>query len=89
MSKIRSFLATLWRKTDKRGKIDVMGFKCALPVSIVAAVMCLPPVASAQSKQIKDLGVGKLLVAPRDCPDPNFARRSFCWCSSMKMAPWA
>lgn len=67
-------MATLWRKTDKRGKIDVMGFKCALPVSIVAAVMCLPPVASAQSKQIKDLGVGKLLVAPRDCPDPNFAK---------------
>lgn len=29
--------------------------------------------AAAQSMQVKDLAVGKLLVAPRKAPDPNFA----------------
>ena len=40
------FLAALWRKTDKRGKIGVMGFQCALPVSIVAAAVPIPIVAA-------------------------------------------
>lgn len=31
------------------------------------------PGALAQSREVKDLGVGKLLVAPRDAPDPAFA----------------
>jgi putative transcriptional regulator len=51
-----------------------MRFKCAFPVSIAAAVLWLPPVVTAQSMRASDLGVGKLLVAPRDCPDPHFAK---------------
>ncbi|MGA2435178.1 MAG: YqgE/AlgH family protein [Bryobacteraceae bacterium] len=31
------------------------------------------PFAAAQSTRVEDLGVGKLLVAPRDSSDPNFA----------------
>lgn len=51
-----------------------MRFKFAIPLSIVAAVLCLPPIVVAQSMRVKNLGVGKLLVAPRDAPDPNFAK---------------
>ena len=51
-----------------------MKFQCALPVLVVGVGLCLPPVAPAQSKQVRDLGLGKILVAPRDCPDPNFAK---------------
>lgn len=39
-------------------------------LSIMTALLGL---ASAQSMDIKDLGAGKLLVAPRDAPDPRFA----------------
>jgi putative transcriptional regulator len=51
-----------------------MRFKFAVPLSIIAAVLCLPPIVAAQSMRVKDLGVGKLLVAPRHCPDPSFAK---------------
>ena len=51
-----------------------MRFKFALPLSIVAAVLCLPLVVAAQSRRVEDLSVGKLLVAPRDAPDPHFAK---------------
>lgn len=51
-----------------------MRFTFALPLSILAALVCLPPAAMSQSMRVKDLGVGKLLVAPRDCPDPHFAK---------------
>ncbi len=50
-----------------------MRCKSALSLSILAAMLCLPG-AVAQSKRVKDLGVGKLLVAPRDAPDPTFAK---------------
>ncbi len=39
----------------------------------MAVVLCLPLSLGAQSRRADDLGVGKLLVAPRDCPDPTFA----------------
>jgi putative transcriptional regulator len=51
-----------------------MRFKFALPQAIVAATLCLPVGVAAQSRQVKDLGVGKLLVAPRNAPDPIFAK---------------
>lgn len=51
-----------------------MRFKYALPLWMVAAVLCRPLFVAAQSTKIKDLGVGKLLVAPRDSPDPHFAK---------------
>jgi len=51
-----------------------MRFKFALSVSMIAAGLCLPLVVAAQSMRVKDLAVGKLLVAPRECPDPNFAQ---------------
>jgi len=41
---------------------------------MLAAMLCLPPFVAAQSTRVKDLGVGKLLVAPRDSPDPHFAK---------------
>ena len=51
-----------------------MRLKFALPLSIILAVLCLPWVVAAQSKRVKDLGVGKLLVASREFPDPIFAK---------------
>ena len=45
----------------------------AVPLSILAALISLPPRAAAQSQRITDLAVGKLLVAPRDAPDSSFA----------------
>jgi len=43
------------------------------PVALVAAVVCGTPITWGQSTQVKDLGVGKLLVSSRDLADPNFA----------------
>jgi putative transcriptional regulator len=43
------------------------------PVALVAAVVCGTAIASGQSTQVKDLGVGKLLVSSRGLSDPNFA----------------
>ncbi len=43
------------------------------PVALAAAVVCGTGIASGQSTQVKDLGVGKLLVAGRDLSDPSFA----------------
>ena len=40
---------------------------------IAAAVLCLPAIAAAQSQRVSDLRVGKVLVAPRNAPDPAFA----------------
>ena len=37
--------------------------------TLLGAAIALP----AQSVRVNDLGIGKLLVAPRDLPDPNFA----------------
>ena len=51
-----------------------MRFKFRFRLSIVAAVLRLPLVVAAQSKHVKDLGVGKLLVASRGFPDPSFAK---------------
>ncbi len=51
-----------------------MRCKFAVPLSLIAAVLCLPLVVAAQSKRPQDLGVGKLLVASRDSPDPTFAK---------------
>ena len=62
------------RKRDEKRRIGVMRFKFALPLSIVAVLLCVPLEVAAQSKRARDLGVGKLLVAPRDAPDPAFAR---------------
>jgi putative transcriptional regulator len=46
-------------------------------LSIAVAVLlseCAGQVAAAQSMQPSDLGAGKMLVASRDLPDPNFAK---------------
>src|SRR5580698_716427 len=46
-------------------------------LSIAAAVLLsesVMQVAAAQSTQPSDLGAGKMLVASRDLPDPNFAK---------------
>jgi len=51
-----------------------MRLQRAVALSIIASVLCLPLSVVAQSTQLKDLGVGKMLVAPRDCPDANFAK---------------
>jgi putative transcriptional regulator len=40
---------------------------------MTAAVLCLPGILASQSQRVTDLGVGKLLVAPRNAPDPSFA----------------
>lgn len=40
----------------------------------IAAVLAAAINAPAQSTRVKDLAVGKLLVAPRNAPDPSFAR---------------
>ncbi len=50
-----------------------MPFQWPSVISIAAAVLCIPPMAVAQSQRAADLGVGKLLVAPREAPDPAFA----------------
>lgn len=42
------------------------------PVMLAAAVACGTVVAWGQSKDVKGLGIGKLLVAARGLPDPNF-----------------
>ena len=42
------------------------------PVMLVAAVVCSAAFAWGQSKDVKDLGMGKLMVAARGLPDPNF-----------------
>jgi putative transcriptional regulator len=47
------------------------GFRRALALTLAALVGAL--VASAQSTSVRDLGIGKVLVAPRQAPDPNFA----------------
>ncbi len=47
--------------------------RCWSPVALAAAVVCGTVIASGQSTQVKDLGVGKLLVSSRDLSDPNFA----------------
>jgi len=44
------------------------------PLAAVAAVLCATGIASGQSTHVKDLRVGKLLVAARDLPDPDFAQ---------------
>lgn len=51
-----------------------MRFPCPLTLSVLAAALCLPLAVAAQSTRVEDLGIGKLLVAPRDCPDPHFAK---------------
>ena len=43
------------------------------PVALAAAVVCGAVIASGQATEVKDLGVGKLLVSSRDLSDPNFA----------------
>ncbi|HEV2492767.1 MAG TPA: YqgE/AlgH family protein [Terriglobia bacterium] len=43
------------------------------PVAFAATVLCGTVIASGQSTGVKDLGVGKLLVASRNLSDPNFA----------------
>lgn len=50
-----------------------MRFAFPLPW-MLAAGLCLPAAIPAQSMRVADLAVGKLLVAPRDSPDPNFAK---------------
>jgi putative transcriptional regulator len=50
-----------------------MHFQRPSVISVVAAVLCIPPLAVTQSQRVTDLGVGKVLVAPRDAPDPSFA----------------
>jgi putative transcriptional regulator len=42
------------------------------PAVLAVAVVCGTAAAWAQSTDIKDLGVGKLLVSSRGLPDPNF-----------------
>ena len=42
-------------------------------VALAAAVVCGAVIASGQATEVKDLGVGKLLVSSRDLSDPNFA----------------
>ncbi len=39
----------------------------------LAAVLLAPAVCRAQSQSAADLAQGKILVAPRDSPDPHFA----------------
>ena len=40
---------------------------------LLAAILLTSPVLSAQSRDPRDLAVGKLLVVPREAPDPRFA----------------
>jgi putative transcriptional regulator len=51
-----------------------MRFQFPLFLPAIAAALCLPMVLEAQSKRTNDLAVGRLLVAPRECPDPSFAK---------------
>lgn len=50
-----------------------MPFQWPSVTLVAVALLGLPPLAVAQSQRVADLDVGKLLVAPRDPPDPNFA----------------
>jgi len=74
MARGLSFLQSLSHQQVKRWTIGLMRLQRALPLSIIAAVLCLPLSVVAQSMRASDLGVGKMLVAPRECPDANFAR---------------
>ncbi len=48
---------------------------CKLPQWLgIAVVLAAALNASAQSTRVEDLAIGKLLVAPRDSPDPIFAK---------------
>lgn len=51
-----------------------MRVSVVVPLAVLAAVLAQSPVAEAQSKLVKHLQTGKLLVSPRDSPDPNFAK---------------
>lgn len=51
-----------------------MRHKSGLVMGLVSAVLWLPAAADGQSKRVSDLGVGKLLVAPRESPDPTFSK---------------
>jgi len=54
-------------------KISVMRFHFSRPLGFVVALACGIFAASAQTMHITKLSAGKLLVAPRDPPDPRFA----------------
>lgn len=42
-------------------------------MALAAVVLCGGPRLAAQPARVEDLGIGKLLVTPRDAPDPSFA----------------
>jgi putative transcriptional regulator len=51
-----------------------MDLRLAVVAGVAALVLLAPPVCRAQSTDPADLAQGKILVAPRDSPDPHFAK---------------
>ena len=52
---------------------SVMATNSRTAVAVAATLLCGTVIASGQSAEVKDLGVGKLLVSARGLADPNFA----------------
>ncbi|MGD1071266.1 MAG: YqgE/AlgH family protein [Bryobacteraceae bacterium] len=50
-----------------------MGFRFLCVRFVAVAILLAPASLPAQSRKAEDLAVGKLLVVPRDAPDPLFA----------------
>lgn len=50
-----------------------MVLRCRHVLSLVICGLLSAPILLAQSKKPEDLAVGKVLVVPRESPDPNFA----------------
>jgi putative transcriptional regulator len=66
--------ATPWRRVQP-GRVDALGRVCALVVVATAALMAARPAATSQPGPevvVRELGAGKLIVAARHLPDPNF-----------------
>ena len=71
-SRTRHCLVYFGLSEIRKRKFWVM-FKVWHPLWITAALLCTATALPAQSVRVNDLGIGKLLVAHRDLPDPRFA----------------
>lgn len=50
-----------------------MSFRRSYLAIFTAGILFLPANSSAQSRKVEDLAAGKIIIAPRNAPDPSFA----------------
>jgi putative transcriptional regulator len=50
-----------------------MGSRRAFLAMFAAGILFIPAGSRAQSRKVQDLGAGKIIIAPRNAPDPSFA----------------